>query len=374
MPPRAKRSGCTGWMKARAATWSRGRRTAGLAYWSDGKGDDRILLISPGFQLVALNAKTGRPMPGFGDERHRRSDEGLDRAVVKPGQIGSSSPAIVVRDTVVVGAALLPVRAAFERKRSRLYSRLRCPHRQNSSGPSTRLRRQGELGNETWENDSWKYSGNTGAWAPLSGTKNSVTSISRWKCQRAIFTAVPVLATISFPTAWCVWMRAPASASGITRWFTTISGIWISPPPPILIDITVEGEDQGRGAVTKQGFTYVFDRVTGKPVWPIVERPVPQSDVPGEKTAATQPFPTKPPPSTGREVARRPDRLHAGDQSGGGARSHRNTSWGRCLRRPLSPTPTARRRSCCCLPRGRRELAGRRGRSGDRNAVCGLGH
>ena len=97
----------------------------GLAYWSDGKGDDRILLISPGFQLVALNAKNGAPLTGFGKEGIIDLTEGLDREVVKPGQIGSSSPAIVVRDTVVVGAALLDRhRAGFERKRAGLHSRL----------------------------------------------------------------------------------------------------------------------------------------------------------------------------------------------------------------------------------------------------------
>src|SRR5215470_2785631 len=78
----------------------------GLAYWSDGKGDDRILLISPGFQLIALNAKTGVPVSSFGRNGFIDLTEGLDRDVVKPGQIGASSPAIVVRDTVVVGAAL----------------------------------------------------------------------------------------------------------------------------------------------------------------------------------------------------------------------------------------------------------------------------
>src|SRR5947199_2886054 len=73
----------------------------GLAYWSDGKGDARILVISPGFQLIALNAKTGAPISGFGKDGLVDLTEGLDRDVVKPGQIGSSSPAIVVRDTIV---------------------------------------------------------------------------------------------------------------------------------------------------------------------------------------------------------------------------------------------------------------------------------
>src|SRR5262249_22096044 len=79
----------------------------GLAYWSDGKGDNRILLISPGYQLVALNAKNGQVLTAFGNAGLVDLTEGLDRPVVKPGTIGSSSPAIVVKDVVVVGAALL---------------------------------------------------------------------------------------------------------------------------------------------------------------------------------------------------------------------------------------------------------------------------
>src|SRR6185503_8436660 len=79
----------------------------GLAYWTDGKGDNRILLISPGYQLLALDAKTGRIIPTFGNNGLVDLTQGLDRAEVKPGFIGASSPAIVVNDTVVVGAALL---------------------------------------------------------------------------------------------------------------------------------------------------------------------------------------------------------------------------------------------------------------------------
>ena len=123
----------------------------GLAYWTDGKGDERILLISPGYQLIALNAKTGVPIPGFGKNGIVELTEGLDRDVVKPGQIGASSPAIVVRDTVVVGAALLAGTApAFEGERAGLHSRLRRPHGQahldlQDHSPSGRIR-QRDLG------------------------------------------------------------------------------------------------------------------------------------------------------------------------------------------------------------------------------------
>ena len=141
----------------------------GLAYWTDGKNDHRILLISPGFQLVALSAKTGKPILGFGKDGIVELTEGLDREVVKPGQIGSSSPAIVIRDVVVVGSALqagtapasknnVPghIRGYDVRTGKRIWTFRTIPH-------------PGEAGNETWENGSWQYTGNTGAWAPLSG-------------------------------------------------------------------------------------------------------------------------------------------------------------------------------------------------------------
>ena len=137
----------------------------GLAYWSDGKGDDRILLISPGFQLIALNAKNGRPLPGFGKDGLIDLTEGLDRAVVKPGQIGSSSPAIVVRDTVVVGAALQTGTAPVSKTNVPGYIRGFDVRTGKKLWTFKTIPQAGEFGNETWENDSWKYTGNTGAWA-----------------------------------------------------------------------------------------------------------------------------------------------------------------------------------------------------------------
>lgn len=140
----------------------------GLAYWSDGKGDDRILLISPGYQLVALSAKTGRVIPGFGANGIVDLTQGLDRAVVKPGIIGSSSPAIVVSDTVVVGAALLAGTAPPSQENVPGYIRGFDVRTGKKLWTFHTIAQPGEPGNETWDKDSWKYTGNTGAWAPLS--------------------------------------------------------------------------------------------------------------------------------------------------------------------------------------------------------------
>jgi quinoprotein glucose dehydrogenase len=156
---------------------------------------------------------------------------------------------------------------------------------------------QGEEGNETWENESWKYTGNAGAWAPL--------------------TADPELGYVYLPieaaTGDFYGGHRPGNnlfsqslvcldvKTGKKIWHYQLihHDIWDYdlPAPPILADITVEGKPiKAVVQVTKQAFAYVFDRITGKPVWPIEERPVPSSDVQGEWTSPTQPFPTKPAP------------------------------------------------------------------------------
>jgi len=268
----------------------------GIAFWSDGKGDDRILLISPGYQLVALNAKTGAPLAGFGAAGLIDLTKGLDRDVVKPGSIGASSPAIVIRDTVVVGAALTNGSAPSSKENVPGYIRGYDVRTGKLLWTFHTIAQPGEFGNNTWENDSWKYTGNTGAWAPLSGD------------EELGYVYIPV----EMPTGDFYGGTRPGdnlfsdslvcldARTGKRIWYYQVvhHDIWDMDitAAPMLVDINANGKAiRAVAIVTKQGSTYVFDRVTGEPVWPIVERPVPQSDVPGEKTAATQPFPTKPP-------------------------------------------------------------------------------
>ena len=267
----------------------------GLAYWSDGKGDDRILVISPGYQLVALNAHSGTPIAAFGHNGLIDLTEGLDRAVVKPGEIGASSPAIVIRDTVVVGAALLTGTAPTSKENVPGYIRGFDVRSGKKLWTFRTIPHAGEFGNETWEKDSWKYTGNTGAWAPLSGD------------EELGYVYIPV----EMPTGDFYGGNRPGdnlfsdslvcldARTGKRIWHFQLVHHdiwdWDIAAPPILVDITVNGKRiKAVAQVTKQAHTYVFDRVTGEPVWPIVERPVPQSDVPGEKTSPTQPFPTRP--------------------------------------------------------------------------------
>ncbi len=267
----------------------------GLAYWSDGKGDDRILLISPGYQLVELNAKTGLAIPSFGSNGKIDLTLGLDRPQVKPGSIGASSPAIVVRDTVIVGAALLAGTAPASKENVPGYIRGFDIHTGKQLWTFHTIPRPGEFGNETWDNDSWKFTGNTGAWAPLSAD------------EELGYVYIPV----EMPTGDFYGGNRPGSnlfsdslvcldaRTGKRIWHYQLVHHdiwdWDIAAPPILVDIQANGKKiKAVAQVMKQAFVFVFDRVTGEPVWPIEERPVPQSDVPGEKTSATQPFPTKP--------------------------------------------------------------------------------
>ena len=271
----------------------------GVAYWTDGRDDERIIYVTRGYRLVALNARTGLPVATFGEEGivdlYENLNEGLDRPAVEDGQIGLNSPATVVGDVIVVGAALratAPARefpAGFVRGfDARTGEQLWIFHT---------IPQRGEFGNDTWENDSWRYSGNTGAWAPMSAD------------EELGYVYLPV----ETPTNDLYGGHRPGdnlfaeslvcldAKTGERIWHFQFvhHGIWDydTPTAPALVDITVGGRRiKAVAQVTKQAFTYVFDRVTGEPVWPIEERPVPQSTVPGELTSPTQPFPTRPAP------------------------------------------------------------------------------
>jgi quinoprotein glucose dehydrogenase len=268
----------------------------GLAYWSDGVSDSRILLISPGYHLIALNAKTGRPIPGFGTEGIVDLWEGLDRKV-EPNQIGSSSPAMIVGDVAVVGGALLSGTAPRSKNNVPGYVRGYDVRSGKLLWTFHTVPRANEYGNDSWGDDSWQYTGNTAVWAPIS----------------ADLELGYVYLPVETPTGDYYGGHRPGdnlfgdslvcldAKTGRRIWHYQLIHHdiwdWDTASAPVLLDVTVNGRAvKAVAQVTKQGFAYVFDRVTGEPVWPIVERPVPQSDVPGEHTSATQPFPTRPAP------------------------------------------------------------------------------
>ena len=269
----------------------------GVSYWTDGE-ESRVVVVTPAYHMISLDAKTGIPDPAFGRDGVVDLRENLGREVdVETAEIGSSSPAMVVGDVLVVGAAL--ERGAFPRTRRMPPGHVR--------GFDVRtgemlwrfhtIPQPGEFGHETWEDGSWEYTGNTAVWTPLSAD-----------LERGL-----VYLPIEAPTGDFYGGHRPGdnlfsqslvcldAKTGERVWHFQMvhHGIWDYDPPqaPILMDIRVDGRDiPAIAQLTKQGFTFVFDRVTGEPVWPIEERPVPQTDIPGEVTAPTQPFPTRPLP------------------------------------------------------------------------------
>lgn len=283
--------------KERKTSVPRQNSGRGVAYWSSPeKGNDRVIYITPGFQLIALDAESGQLISDFGDKGVVDLKKGLGPSLDPlKSTIGSTSPPIIVNDVIIMGATF-PVGLAPPSKNQ---------DRGDIMGYDVKTGKQlwifhtipqkGEEGIETWENESWKYTGNAGAWAPL--------------------TADPELGYVYLPleaaTGDFYGGHRPGNnlysqslvcldvKTGKKIWHYQLvhHDIWDYdlPAPPILADITVDGKKiKAVVQVTKQAFAFVFDRVTGKPVWPIEERPVPKSDVKGEWTSPTQPFPTKP--------------------------------------------------------------------------------
>jgi quinoprotein glucose dehydrogenase len=271
----------------------------GVAYWTDGADDERVLVVTPGYHLAALDAETGRPVPGFGadgvvdlNDDHRMRD-----GIPLVGTIGSSSPPTVVGDVIVVGSAH--------------HVGMRPPSRVNTPGDVRgydartgvllwtfrTIPEFGEEGYETWQNESATYTGNAAVWAPISYDPETGYVYLPTEAATGDYYGGHRHGNNLYSTS----LVCLDSRTGEKIWHFQIIHHdiwdWDNPTAPILADIEVDGRPRRIVAqLTKQGFTYVFDRLTGEPVWPIEERPVPQTDVPGEWTAPTQPFPTKPPP------------------------------------------------------------------------------
>ncbi len=271
----------------------------GVAWWSDGAGDDRVLVMTPGYHLVALDAATGVPVEGFGasgtidlHDGHRVRD-----GVPISGSIGSSSPPTVVGDVVVVGSAQ--------------HVGLRPPSRINTPGDVRgydvrtgellwtfhTIPEPGEEGHDTWLEGSAEYTGNAGVWAPISFDAETGYVYLPTEAATGDYYGGHRPGANLFSTS----LVALDARTGRKVWHQQIIHHdiwdWDNPTFPILGDVTVDGVERKIVAqLTKQGFTYVFDRVTGEPIWPIVETAVPQTDVPGEWTSPTQPIPTLPVP------------------------------------------------------------------------------
>jgi len=266
----------------------------GLAYWSDGD-QEIVYVVTPGYHLVALNAVTGRQVEGFADNGILDMHQGLrlskDREDI---DITLTFPPLVSNDVIVVGAAHLvsmrPPSADNVKGDIRAYD----PRTGELLWTFKTIPEPGEYGYDTWLNNSADFTGNTGVWAPMS--------------------ADPELGIVYLPVEAPTGDRFGGDRPGNNLFGNSLVALdiktgemlwyfqlihhdiwdWDNPAAPILADLS-----DGRKVVvqlTKQSFAYVFDRVTGEPIWDMVETPVPVSDVPGEWIAPTQPFPVKPAP------------------------------------------------------------------------------
>jgi len=283
---------------ARGAAAPRQLSGRGLAYWSDGK-EERIFYISPGYRLVCLNAKTGVPVPSFGQNGIvdlKLDDDQTILPDVTTGEIGLHATPIVAKDTVIVGAAFREGFTPVSYRNNKGYVRSFDVRTGKRLWIFHTIPKKGEFGYDTWLNGSAEYTGNTGVWTQITVDEELGLVYLPVESPTADFYGGHRPGNNLFGESLvCVDLK-----TGERRWHFQLvhHPLWDMdiPAAPILADITVD--DRKIKAVaqpSKQGFLYVLDRVTGKPVWPIEERPVEQGNVPGEWYSPTQPFPAKPP-------------------------------------------------------------------------------
>jgi quinoprotein glucose dehydrogenase len=266
----------------------------GVAYWADGQ-DQRVIVVTPGFRIVALDARTGVPVAGFGENGIVDLFDHYEYGEDLTGRIGNTSPAVIVRNTIVVGPALLVgARVGRENVKADILAfDVRTGRRKWAFHT---IPRKGEPGYETWLNDSAEYTGNAGMWGPYSvDPELGYVYLPIEAPTNDVYGGHRPGANLFSDTLVCVEIE-----TGRVVWYRQLvhHDIWDydMPAHPILVDINVEGRPiRAVVQLTKQAFAYVFDRATGEPVWPMEERTVPASDVPGELAFPTQPFPTKPP-------------------------------------------------------------------------------
>lgn len=265
----------------------------GVAFWSDGN-ESRVVDVSPGYQLVSLDARTGLPDPNFGDNGKVDLYQGLrnaDDPRYKYPDIGLSAPPLVMNDVIVVGAA----HRTGGRPRSKFNTKGDVRGFDVRTGELLwtfhTIPEAGEIGYESWLTGN-DITGNSGVWAAISGDPERGH----------------VYLPVEDPTGdyyggdrhgdnlFSSGIVALDIRTGERQWHYQFIHHdiwdWDVPSPAIITDLP-----NGREVVmsiTKQSWVYAFDRDTGEPIWPIVEQPVPQGDVPGEWYSPTQPFPTRP--------------------------------------------------------------------------------
>ena len=285
---------------ARGTSAPRRSSGRGVSFWrsSNPAEPSRIFAITPGFQLVALDAHTGRPVTSFGKDGLVDLKDGLPRVAELPKTPpGSSSPPVIVGDVVVAGVAFSAGGAPPSKVAVPGWVRAYDAHTGALKWTFHTVPQAGDFGVDTWLDNSWQYTGNTGLWTPFSADAARGYVYLPIEAATGDFYGGHRHGNNLFSdTLVCI-----EANTGRRVWHYQIvhHDIWDYdlPAPPVLADITVAGRKiPAVVQVTKMGLVFVFNRLTGEPVWPIQERRVPQSDVPGEKTSPTQPFPTRPAP------------------------------------------------------------------------------
>ncbi len=274
----------------------RGASNRGVAYWADtdqaGGVGDRIISIRPPY-LLATDPETGRLIQSFGDggkvSLNYTTREG------KTLLYSGTSPPLVVRDVAIIGAAMADHPYTKEQHPGEVRAfDVRTGEQRWSWSP---IPKAGEFGVETWLDDSWTYSGMANVWTMMSADEElGYVYLPTGAPTNDMYGGHRPGNNLFANSLVCVDVE---TGERVWHFQMVHHDLWDydNNVAPILMDITVEGRPiKAVVQLTKQAIAYVFDRVTGEPVWPIVERPVPGSNTPGEWMSPTQPFPTKPAP------------------------------------------------------------------------------
>ena len=268
----------------------------GLSYWTDGR-EERIIYVTQGYRMVALDAKTGELVHAFGTNGIVDLKTDFDQTIdLEKAPVGLHATPMIARDVVVIGAAFETGANPRSRENVKGYIRGFDVRTGKRLWIFHTIPRPGEFGNDTWEKDSWSYTGNAGVWAEMSADPELGL----------------VYLPVEMPTHDYYGGQRPGAGlfgesivavdikTGKRKWHYQLvhHGLWDMdiPCPPILVNITVNGRPvKALAQPTKQAILYVLNRETGEPIWPFEERPAPKGDTPGEWYSPTQPVPTKPP-------------------------------------------------------------------------------
>jgi glucose dehydrogenase len=269
----------------------------GVSYWTDGRGDERIIYITPGYRMIALDVKTGQPVKSFGKDGVVDLKAGVvygnnQQIDLETGEIGVHSTPVVVKDVVLVGSSMKEGMTVTTHNNTKGLARGFDARTGKVLWTFNTIPRPGEFGNDSWHDNSWAINGNAGVWTQI--TVDEELGL--------------VYLPVETPTSDFYGGKRPGNnlygeslvcvdlATGKKKWHFQFvhHPVWNDDmsSAPLIADVTIDGRARKVVAVpSKQSWLWVFDRVTGEPIWPIEEKAVPKGDVPGEWYSPTQPHP-----------------------------------------------------------------------------------